>query len=102
MAVREVAAASRGAAQHELALGSANVDVATHLAAPIAAGHYFPAAMLGVIYEAFHGVDAPRIGHRPHRVAFLEPVAELDRFGIFGEARQETMVDRLLHVEPRR
>ena len=32
----------------------------------------------------------------------LQPVAELDRVGEFGEALEEAVVDRLLHIEARR
>ena len=42
------------------------------------------------------------IRQRPHRHALFQAVAELERLGVFGEARQEAVVDLLLHVEARR
>jgi ParB family chromosome partitioning protein len=67
-----------------------------------AAGRDLAAAVLGVGDERLHRVDAARVRQRPHRNALLEAVAELEAFGVFGEARQEAVIDRLLHVEPGR
>ena len=77
------------------------VEVAL-VAVPLAAGHHLAAALLRIRDEAFHGVDAARIGHRSHGDALFQTVAELDALGVFGEAREELLVEVLLHVEPRR
>src|SRR4029079_13936049 len=40
--------------------------------------------------------------HRSHGDAILQSVAQLDALRKFGEALEEAIEDRILHVEPRR
>src|SRR5436309_6357300 len=62
----------------------------------------FPYTTLFRSHDRLHRLEPARIGERPHGDALLETVADLDRVRELGEALEETVVDRLLHVEPRR
>src|SRR5262249_58876822 len=72
------------------------------IAAALAAGDDLGAMRAGIGDETLHRVEPPRIGERPHLGVGLEAVAELDRLGVIGKARQEALEYRLLHEEPRR
>ena len=67
-----------------------------------AAGDDLAAAVLGVVDEALHGVEPARICDRAKRDALFQAVAHLEALGVFGEAGDELVVRRLLHVKARR
>jgi hypothetical protein len=55
---------------------------------------HLAAAALRVRDERVHRIEPARIGERAHRGVLLQPVAELDRLGVVGEALEEAVVDR--------